>query len=317
MPDPFMLKTLEELETQCRNWSQAENPLSFLTGTSKMNCPSFSLPFAYSCPGSRASFDQRRGICKLCYAAVGNYAYANVKAKLVRNFRATERPDFVQKMIAAVADPLPSMDKRARKYDMDFAYFRVHDSGDFHSPEYIRAWKEIVAAHPKITFWIPTRVWAMKPTWRCKINNRLIRRQDMIAALAALSREPNVVLRPSMLLFDEPPDWRPGMDRRVRWSFPTGAFLWKTEYLGEVEGRKSRKLIPVPAEWTPTDPDLDSIWARKRLAFPCPAGYAMGPAVSCMASMGPGGETGCRACWDAPMLPIAYKQHGSFKGKRQ
>lgn len=40
--------------------------------------------------------------------------------------------------------------------------FRIHSSGDFFSIEYIRMWKDIIEACPKVSFWAYTRSWKEK-----------------------------------------------------------------------------------------------------------------------------------------------------------
>ncbi|MBK6407894.1 MAG: hypothetical protein IPF66_24500 [Holophagales bacterium] len=43
----------------------------------------------------------------------------------------------------------------------DERHFRLHDSGDFFSPPYVDAWYDIAFALPEVSFWAPTRSWAI------------------------------------------------------------------------------------------------------------------------------------------------------------
>jgi hypothetical protein len=70
-------------------------------------------------------------------------------------------------------------------------FFRVHDSGDFHSLATIHLWRSIVDRCPATRFWFPTRTHNF-PAW--------------LPALQALHARPNACVRPSALRFgDEPP----------------------------------------------------------------------------------------------------------------
>lgn len=40
-------------------------------------------------------------------------------------------------------------------------YFRIHDSGDFFSTTYLAAWRQVADANPDVTFWAPSRIWAL------------------------------------------------------------------------------------------------------------------------------------------------------------
>src|SRR4029453_13693849 len=76
-------------------------------------------------------------------------------------------------------------------------YFRIHDSGDFFNPLYVRMWAAVIRALPELLFWGPTRSWhdngGTRPT------NLII-----LAQLQTLVRtSPNVTIRPSALLIGE------------------------------------------------------------------------------------------------------------------
>ncbi len=75
-------------------------------------------------------------------------------------------------------------------------------SGDFFSPEYFAAWKLVADDNPDVTFWAPSRVWAV-PGLREAVNE--------------INNPPrNLVIRPSAYSINEPgpgelgPGWAAG-----------------------------------------------------------------------------------------------------------
>jgi hypothetical protein len=113
-------------------------------------------------------------ICQYCYAIKGNYGYFSKQVAQVALMRWTEAAvkdrTFVPTMIRAIEDsPHHANDPRDRRHLEPFGYkrvFRLHDAGDFYSPAYVAAWKEI-ADHFRIggrgtptLFWAPSRLWA-------------------------------------------------------------------------------------------------------------------------------------------------------------
>lgn len=163
---------------------------SVLTVTSKMPSPSYSLPAHKACPNANGS------ICENCYAGKGCYQYRAVVEAQNTRFDWTRKcmqspegiEEFVSVMVAAISY-------------VGVSYFRGHDSGDFFSVQYVKAWTRICAALPDIKFWFPTREWQSKASTELLpvLNPRI----DSLRALAALS---NVTLRPSALnVGDEAP----------------------------------------------------------------------------------------------------------------
>lgn len=103
-------------------------------GNRKMTIPLFNLPAVSTCPGSTA-------LCrKYCYARAAEDLFKAVKAKRVRALKASKSADFVEVMKAEIATvPL-------------IPFFRIHESGDFYSQEYLDKWFEICRAFPEKTF---------------------------------------------------------------------------------------------------------------------------------------------------------------------
>lgn len=151
-----------------------------------MSAWSWSLPAGDSCPMIRA--DDESYICHGCYASINRYNMPNVLRSQHIRFEWTKDlmrsdPDlWVHTMRDAIASHVEN----------DF--FRVHDSGDFFHPNYVRMWYEVCESLPEIHFWFPTRCYphssSMSTLWMTNLRE-----------LASL---PNVTVRPSALRWDEP-----------------------------------------------------------------------------------------------------------------
>jgi hypothetical protein len=104
---------------------------------------------------------------------------ANVKDSLQQRYGWTlkqlQQGTFIQAMVSAILESKES-------------YFRIHDSGDFFSVEYVNSWRAIAQALPHVRFWAPTR-------------SHLIG-GPMLDALRALAALPNVSVRPSAASFE-------------------------------------------------------------------------------------------------------------------
>jgi hypothetical protein len=143
-----------------------------------MSCWSWSLPAGRegACP---AELREPNSICSSCYAQQGNYLFRNVRETQAARFALIK------------SDPHGFADLLIRFLHLDSPlYFRVHDSGDFHSLPTIHLWRSIVDRCPATRFWFPTRTYLF-PNW--------------LPALRALHRRPNACVRPSALRFGEEP----------------------------------------------------------------------------------------------------------------
>jgi hypothetical protein len=163
-------------------WAGRQHAL--LTWTSAMDCWSWSLPAGKS--GSCPMENRDTGsICNSCYAQQGTYLFSTTRhAQRARFEFLKSDPDRVLNLITSYIN------------DHRLPYFRVHDSGDFHSLAMIWRWTDAVRRCPDTRFWFPTRAWTF-PHW--------------IPALSALAAEPNVSVRPSAQKFDEPPPYIRGL----------------------------------------------------------------------------------------------------------
>ena len=77
---------------------------------------------------------------KFCYAKKGAYIWANVKPAFEKRYELTRTDDFVNKMNEEIAKKKPD-------------YVRVHDSGDYYSPAYLRKWLEVAIHNPHVRFY--------------------------------------------------------------------------------------------------------------------------------------------------------------------
>ena len=120
----------------------------------------FSLPAEDTCPGAT---DACRSVC---YAKSGRYVFPSIRGLYARNRERAAGPDFVDDVAAEI---------RAKFVRV----VRIHGSGDFDSPGYVRKWAEVARRRPGTTFYAYTRSWrvpavreALRPFARMK-NVRL------------------------------------------------------------------------------------------------------------------------------------------------
>lgn len=113
---------------------------------------SFNLPPISTCPA--------RGACeKYCYATQGNQWFKSGYIRRVAAYKATLEPDFPEIMVAHL------MSERVK-------ILRIHDSGDFYSPQYMLQWFKIAESLPNVTFYAYTKqVILMRKLWDKKPAN--------------------------------------------------------------------------------------------------------------------------------------------------
>jgi hypothetical protein len=78
-------------------------------------------------------------------------------------------------------------------------YFRIHDSGDFFNPRYVRAWILVCKSLPNTKAWAPSRA------WQDGVMGPLPVFDPFLNALRELAALPNVTVRPSALNFGDVP----------------------------------------------------------------------------------------------------------------
>jgi len=277
-----------------------------LSYTSKMQCPSFTLPAGCgemmgTCPGARlqtvaknarslrthlkelgnkSKLKIEKSVCQWCYATGGRYQLATNTFGQLLNYlwtvQALKEPArdprfgnaFVETMYSAIIGACFTV--------QGGWFFRIHDSGDFFSPEYFRAWKEIANLIPEVTFWAPTRVWAATQSW--------------IDLVDEVNDPPaNFIVRPSGLIVNEEtvilwPQDHPG------WAMPT--VVYSADEIGNMPESQGR---PGSAHRAPR--------------WNCPAYAEDVEAHTCVSGIGPDGKKGCRTCWTHPDWSVNFTFH--------
>lgn len=254
-------------------------------------------------PGSAKWFAD--SVCESCYAGVGNYAYSSkqlaaslllvwtrqsIKTPRPRAFDGAPSSEFVELMVEAIDRAEYVSDRLSRANRVRF--FRIHDSGDFFSPAYLKAWKEVanrfLPGNPEgrapVVFWAPTRIWAT-PWGDDAVRAINASTPSLVTSgLAANVRAfwadlggNNLVIRPSVYHINMPAP--PALPGYAAGSTVTAA--------GQISANEQAGAF----EWN------------------CPAYNSANAKHSCTASVSPSGEKGCRACWVLPEMTINYKLH--------
>lgn len=166
--------------------------------------------------------DPARAICQHCYAEGGQYSTGQVQYAQIIRYAWTEQAvrdgTFAQVMSWAIKNADYALEGKGKTKLVDDndaevflpnrgerdgrKYFRLHDSGDFWSPEYVAAWKAVADDNLDVTFWAPSRCWAVS---------------GMCLAINEINNPPrNFVIRPSAYSINEPcprdlgPGWAAG-----------------------------------------------------------------------------------------------------------
>ena len=186
--------------------------VKLLSTPDKMPGPSWGIPALKTCPGAvtgehtvcggHAPDEAMSKTNGGCYAQKGRYASStvqnaqNVRLEWVRECMDTKEGEaiFVDTMVAAI--------RRQTRKD---PYFRIHDSGDFNHPVYVRMWAAVVRALPDVAFWAPTRTWHTN-------NGARPLNLVILAQMQSLAREcSNITIRPSALYLEEDAPSVPGL----------------------------------------------------------------------------------------------------------
>jgi hypothetical protein len=93
----------------------------------------WNLPACITCPFKTAH------CTKCCYARKSERVYKNVLPARTRNYEESLKPEFVENMIYTIEKHLNSKAFRGK-----LAIFRIHESGDFYSVEYLKKWLAII-----------------------------------------------------------------------------------------------------------------------------------------------------------------------------
>ena len=138
-----------------------------LSHTSKLPCPSWSIPAWHTCPGSKGEDGKPVEACSKCYALQGRYNFPSVRASRDYNRKDWQRSAWVDEMIDLIKP---------------HQFFRWFDSGDLYSKRLGQKMLVICSMTPDTQHWIPTRSWKIP---------------ELEPVLSALSEMDNVVVRSS------------------------------------------------------------------------------------------------------------------------
>ncbi len=135
--------------------------LTFSTSNAKLagtSTATFSLPAGFTCPGAKdclSRFDREKrkivdgkNIDFRCYAASAEATWPSVARSRDRNLAYLREAGTMSAMKELILDSLPCAAWRN---------IRIHESGDFFSADYFRAWCEVAAAKPKVLFYAYTK----------------------------------------------------------------------------------------------------------------------------------------------------------------
>lgn len=234
-----------------------------------------------------------KAICQHCYAEGGQYSTGQVQYAQLMRFAwaqaAVADGTFVAVMDWAVKNANYYLGGKGKMKTDDVdddgkpiyipvrgerdgeKYFRIHDSGDFFSLQYLAAWVEVAHRNPDVTFWAPSRIWAL-PEWLRAVNQ--------------INTAPNLVIRPSAYAINErdlvtrPRDTRfaPNPLKRLGPGWAAGTTVY------------GDKITPKDLDGSVIEPNIAFDWD-------CKAYQTDNDKVTCRDAMSPDGQRGCRACW--------------------
>ena len=181
-------------------------------------------------------------------------------------------------------------------------FFRLHDSGDFFSMGYWRAWATVMAELPHIRFWAPNRTWAHRS-----------------ATCEPQEIPENLAMRPSALHFDDPPPSQallrsvklPIYQKGKGGGFAAGSGSGDPDIMAPVPGTPFHAFVAAPDE---------GFWECPAYAYWDKGGGSVfgtsdRPAGgTCILAKGPNGEKGCRVCWgghkgEYASVGVVYHKH--------
>lgn len=128
--------------------AQAKEVTGGLTITSKMPCPSYSLP-AQACQTGSKLVNIKGSVCEGCYALKGFYRFKQGKDAREVRLASIYNPKWVDSMVTLL---------ESRK---DKSYFRWHDSGDLNSIMHLSNIMSVATRTPNTKHWLPTREYKM------------------------------------------------------------------------------------------------------------------------------------------------------------
>lgn len=115
-----------------------------LSTTSKMPCPSYSIP-TYACKTGGILQEVEGSVCYRCYASKGNYRWPAVVNAMERRLASlSDLPRWIDCMHSVLMN-------------LCISHFRWHDSGDVQSYDHLVAIVRLAQLLPSVKFWLPTK----------------------------------------------------------------------------------------------------------------------------------------------------------------
>jgi len=108
-----------------------------------------------SCPGATGYCEQ------ICYAGKLEKMYPSARALVESNFEQLVNADY-DTMTYLLRTMISEFVAESVRFNAPLK-FRIHWDGDFFSPEYARAWAEVIEYFPQVTFWVYTRSYFALP----------------------------------------------------------------------------------------------------------------------------------------------------------
>lgn len=127
------------------NSKEARNIIGNLSYTTKMPCPSYSLP-AQNCQVGSKLVNIKGSVCHNCYALKGMYRFKQGKVARDKRLASIYNPKWVEAITTLL---------HARRKNKNV--FRWHDSGDIQSIMHMCNIMEVARRTPDVKHWIPTR----------------------------------------------------------------------------------------------------------------------------------------------------------------
>jgi len=104
----------------------------------------FGIP-AYKSASGKLTCPMADACVKFCYAKKGAYIWSNVQPAFEKRYQLSKTDEFIDAMNTEILKKKPD-------------YVRVHDSGDYYSPKYLKKWIQIANDNPDVKFYSYTNM---------------------------------------------------------------------------------------------------------------------------------------------------------------
>lgn len=139
----MLIMNQNNIHDRVMNTKEAKEITGGLTSTSKMPCPSYSIP-AQACKTGSKLVGVKGSVCHGCYALKGFYRFKQGKTAREVRLASIYNPKWVEAMTILI---------KSSNKDV----FRWHDSGDIQSIMHLGNIMNVASQTPDIKHWLPTR----------------------------------------------------------------------------------------------------------------------------------------------------------------